>query len=97
MDLNKLGKRYYSWAVRKGEIHEGLDDAAANAEMKEGIDKEVGELQIASESETADYLGYTEVEEGLADIILVSLAELYRRKADIEVLLHRKMKYNEQH
>lgn len=97
MDLNKFGRRAYNSALKRGKIRENLTVETLHAETIEGLSEEVKEVIEASEQETSEHLnGYTAVVEELADVAIVALTELYRRGVDIEVLLHEKMKYNEQ-
>lgn len=97
MDLRKFGKRAYQCALRRGKIHEGLDGSNLHQETVEGLSEEVHEVIEASETETAEHLGnYPAIVEELADVAIVVMTELYRRNIDIDVVLHEKMKYNEQ-
>lgn len=96
MDLNKLGKRAYKSALKRGKISESIDPEVSNKEMCNGVGNEYAELVESGELLHSDHLPkYSEVVEELADIALVTMTELYRRGIDIEELLHAKMKFNE--
>lgn len=96
MDLNKFGKRAAKCALRRGKIHEGLEQGELHQETIEGLNEEVNEVIEASETEASEHLNnYLAVVEELADVAIVAITELYRRGVDIDAVLHEKMKYNE--
>ena len=96
MDLCKFGKRAYKCALRRGKIHEGLEQSELHQETIEGLNEEVNEVIEASETEASEHLdNYPAVVEELADVAIVAITELYRRGVDIDAVLHEKMKYNE--
>ena len=96
MNLNKFGKRTYKCALKRGKIHEGLEQSELHQETIEGLNEEVNEVIEASETETSEYLdNYSAVVEELVDVAFVAITELYRRGVDIDAVLHEKMKYNE--
>lgn len=97
MDLNKFGKRAYKCALKRGKIHEQLDQCQLHQETVEGLSEEVGEVIEASEVDASEHLDrYPAIVEELADVAIVAITELYRRNVDIDAVLHAKMKYNEQ-
>lgn len=96
MNLNKFGKRAYKCALKRGKIHEGLEQSELHQETIEGLNEEVNEVIEASETETSEHLdNYSAVVEELVDVAIVAITELYRRGVDIDGALHEKMKYNE--
>ena len=96
MDLRKFGKRAYNCALRRGKIHEGLEQSELHQETIDGLNEEVNEVIEASETEISEHLdNYPAVVEELADVAIVAITELYRRGVDIDSVLHEKMKYNE--
>lgn len=96
MDLNKFGKRAFKCALRRGKIHEGLEQSELHRETIEGLNEEVNEVIEASETDMSEHLdNYPAVVEELADVAIVTITELYRRGVDIDAVLHEKMKYNE--
>lgn len=96
MDLNKFAKRAYQCALRRGQIHEALSLHLLHQETVESLNREVSEVIGASETLYADHVPmFTEVQEEIADVLIVCCTELYRRGIDLEALLHAKMKYNE--
>lgn len=91
MDLRKFGKRAYNCALRRGKIHEGLEQGVLHQETIEGLNEEVHEVIEASETEISEHLdNYPAVVEELADVALVAITELYRRGVDIDAVLHEK-------
>lgn len=96
MDLNKFAKRAYQCALKRGKVHENLTPDQLHQETAQGLTQETTEVVEASEELCADHVpSFTEVQEELADVIIVACTELYRRGTDVEALLHAKMKYNE--
>lgn len=95
MDLNKFAKRAYKCALRRGKVHE-MERGLLHQETVDGLNEEVQEVTAASETEVAEHLDCPAVVEELVDVAIVAMTELYRRGVDIELLLHEKMKYNEQ-
>ena len=96
MDLNKFGKRATKCALRRGKIHEGLEQSELHQETIDGLNEEVNEVMEASEIEASEHLdNYPAIVEELADVAIVAITELYRRGVDIDAVLHEKMKYNE--
>lgn len=95
MDLNKFGKRAFKCALRRGKVHEN-SGALLHQETVNSLNEEVLEVIAASETGPSEHLyDYPAVVEELADVAIVVFTELYRRNVDIEVLLHAKMKFNE--
>lgn len=96
MDLNKFGKRAHACALRRGKVHEGLEQNSLHQETIAGLHEEMNEVAEASETDMSDHLeGYSSVVEELVDVAIAAMTELYRRGIDIESALHAKMKYNE--
>lgn len=96
MDLNKFAKRAYQCALRREQIHKDSPSHILHQETVESLNREVSEVVGASETLSADHVPmFTEVQEEIADVLIVCCTELYRRGTDLEALLHAKMKYNE--
>lgn len=97
MDLNKFARRAYKCALKRGKVHEGLEQDTLHEETVKGLNEEVHEVIGASETETSEHLTEcTAIVEELADVAIVTFTELYRRGVDIEAVLHNKMRFNEQ-
>ena len=58
--------------------------------------EEIDEFQMSSEEKVSVHIPpYTEAQEELADILIASLTELYKRGVDVEAIIMRKAAYNE--
>lgn len=92
MDLNKAARRAYNNALARGKVTKVVN----HEETVRTLAEEFEEMDRASESEASEHLReYTEVQEELADIIIGAMTELMKRDTDIELLIHRKLKFNE--
>lgn len=92
MDLNKAARRAYNNALARGKVTKAVN----HEETVSTLSEEFEEMRRAGEEESSEHLReYTEMQEELADIIIGSMTELMKRGTDIEMLLHRKLKFNE--
>lgn len=92
MDLNKAARRAYNNALARGKVTKTVN----HEETVRTLAEEFEEMNRASEEEASEHLReYTEVQEELVDIIIGAMTELMKRETDIELLLHRKLKFNE--
>lgn len=92
MDLNKAARRAYNSAIARGKVTAQVSHEETVCTMGE----EFEEVRVADENAPSDHLGeYTEVVEELTDVLISSLTELFKRKVNIEEVLHAKLKYNE--
>ena len=97
MKLNEIGKRTYECAVRRGKIHPFRHFSDIHLETITSLLEEVSEVASAKEDETSEHVSaYTHVAEELADVMITTLTELYRRGVDIDSIIYEKIKYNEQ-
>lgn len=91
--LNQLGKRCFDNAIRRGKIKSSPPD---HQETVETLGEEFMEVVKSKESAWSEHLlDFTETEEELADVLLGCLTELHRRNVDIEVIVMKKIEYNE--
>lgn len=96
MDLNKLGRRTYECALRRGKIHEETLPKNLHSETIKSLTEEMNEVLDADEDEKSEHLNsYSAVVEELTDVLIVALTELYRRGVDINKVVYEKIEYNE--
>lgn len=96
MEINELGKRAYECAVKRGKVHEGDPLIVQHEESRITLYEEFVEFSRADEYAPSEHLPeYSQAIEELADIAIASMTELHRRGANIEEVLYKKMKYNE--
>ena len=80
IDLNQIADACRKTALRRGKINERLSHWEA----------------AVSEHVLSEHLPeYTDAQEELADILIVCLTELSRRKVDIEALIKAKLTFNQ--
>lgn len=97
MIINEISKKSYLIAIARGKITNTPDYALRHEELVSGLSEETSEVIMASEVAISEHLdNYTEVQEELADVILVCFTELFRRGIDVEKLIISKLKYNEE-
>lgn len=92
MDLNKAAKRAYKNALARKKIV----GEVKHEDSVRTLGQEFEEFKNADEKLPSNHLSeYSEAVEELTDILIGSLTELYRRNVDVEVVVHAKLKYNE--
>lgn len=93
IDLNRIAGRCYDNALKRGKIKSSLPD---HQETVETLGEEFMEVVKSKESAWSEHLlDFTETEEELADVLIGCLTELHRRNVDIEVIVTKKIEYNE--
>lgn len=83
--LNEIAQKAYECAVRRGKI-----DPDNDSNMLE----EVAEVFECTGEKSPHIKEYLDVEEELADVIIVALSTLHHFKCDIDSLIEAKMNYN---
>lgn len=92
IDLNQIADACRKTALRRGKINERLSHWEAAVSLRCELD----EYTNSSEHVLSEHLPeYTEAQEELADIIIVCLTDLSRRKVDIEALIKAKLTFNQ--
>lgn len=92
--INQLAERAYLCALRRGKTRNGF---ISHDESVSSMAEEFSEFVLADEYRRSVHVpDVSETAEELADILIVSLTELYRRDINVEKLLFSKMEFNEQ-
>lgn len=91
INLNQLAQDAYECALRRKKTTASVNHiATANS-----IDEELAELLDANEVHDSVHItGYTEVQEELADILIVCLTELHKRGTNVEAIITDKINFN---
>lgn len=84
--LNEIAHKAYECAVRRGKI----DPDNLHRDLLE----EVAEVFECTGEKSPHIKEYLDVEEELADVIIVALSTLHHFKCDIDSLIEAKMNYN---
>lgn len=82
--LNEIAQKAYECAVRRGKIDPDNDSLL----------EEVAEVFECTGEKSPHIKEYLDVEEELADVIIVALSTLHHFKCDIDSLIEAKMNYN---
>ena len=89
--LNEIAQKAYEWAVRRGKIDPDND---SNNNLHRDLLEEVAEVFECTGEKSPHIKEYLDVEEELADVIIVALSTLHHFKCDIDSLIEAKMNYN---
>ncbi|MEL5894223.1 MazG nucleotide pyrophosphohydrolase domain-containing protein [Bacteroides sp. GD17] len=90
--LNEIAQIAYDCAVRRGKIDPDNDK---NNNLRRDLLEEVAEVFESTGDKSHHIKDYLDVEEELADVILVALSTLHHFKCDIDSLVEAKMKFNQ--
>lgn len=92
MNLSEMARRSYLCALRRGKTRRNNTHEA----LCRGIQEEMDELHKADRYNESEHLkGISEEVEELADVILCCMTELYGRGLDVEIVIKRKLLFNE--
>lgn len=89
--LNEIAHKAYECAVRRGKIDPDND---SNNNLHRDLLEEVAEVFECTGEKSPHIKEYLDVEEELADVIIVALSTLHHFKCDIDSLIEAKMNYN---
>ena len=89
--LNEIAQKAYECAVRRGKIDPDND---SNNNLHRDLLEEVAEVFECTGEKSPHIKEYLDVEEELADVIIVALSTLHHFKCDIDSLIEAKMNYN---
>ena len=89
--LNEIAQKAYECAVRRGKIDPDND---SNNNLHRDLFEEVAEVFECTGEKSPHIKEYLDVEEELADVIIVALSTLDHFKCDIDSLIEAKMNYN---
>ena len=90
--LNEIAQKAYECAVRRGKIDPDND---SNNNLHRDLLEEVAEVFECTGEKSPHIKEYLDVEEELADVIIVALSTLHHFKCDIDSLIEAKMNYGE--
>lgn len=88
--LNEIAQKAYECAVRRGKIDPDND---SNNNLHRDLLEEVAEVFECTGEKSPHIKEYLDVEEELADVIIVALSTLHHFKCDIDSLIEAKMNY----
>ena len=91
--LNEIAQKAYECAVRRGKIDPDND---SNNNLHRDLLEEVAEVFECTGEKSPHIKEYLDVEEELADVIIVALSTLHHFKCDIDSLIEAKMNYNKE-
>ena len=89
--LNEIAQKAYECAVRRGKIDPDND---SNNNLHRDLLEEVAEVFECTGEKSPHIKEYLDVEEELADVIIVALSTLHHFKCDIDSLIEAKINYN---
>lgn len=89
--LNEIAQKAYECAVRRGKIDPDND---SNNNLHRDLLEEVAEVFECTGEKSPHIKEYLDVEDELADVIIVALSTLHHFKCDIDSLIEAKMNYN---
>ena len=89
--LNEIAQKAYECAVRRGKIDPDND---SNNNLHRDLLEEVAEVFECTGEKSPHIKEYLDVEEELADVIIVALSTLHHFKCDIDSLIEAKLNYN---
>lgn len=89
--LNEIAQKAYECVVRRGKIDPDND---SNNNLHRDLLEEVAEVFECTGEKSPHIKEYLDVEEELADVIIVALSTLHHFKCDIDSLIEAKMNYN---
>lgn len=87
--LNEIAQKAYECAVRRGKIDPDND---SNNNLHRDLLEEVAEVFECTGEKSPHIKEYLDVEEELADVIIVALSTLHHFKCDIDSLIEAKIK-----
>ena len=90
--LNEIAQKAYDCAVKRGKIDPDNDE---NNNLHRDLLEEVAEVFESTGNISPHIKEYSDVEEELADVVLVALSTLQHFKCDIDSLIEAKMKFNQ--
>lgn len=94
IDLNNFGEITLQTAYRRGKCKRLSEDI--HRETFLSLNEELNEFDMSSESAMSEHIPlYTEAEEELADLLIVALTELSRRRVNVEEIITSKALYNQ--
>lgn len=86
--LNEIAQKAYECAVRRGKIDPDND---SNNNLHRDLLEEVAEVFECTGEKSPHIKEYLDVEEELADVIIVALSTLHHFKCDIDSLIEAKL------
>lgn len=89
--LNEIAQKAYECTVRRGKIDPDND---SNNNLHRDLLEEVAEVFECTGEKSPHIKEYLDVEEELADVIIVALSTLHHFKCGIDSLIEAKMNYN---